>query len=150
MRKLVSRRRAKWDRGRAQDRATPRWPVGKEEFRRELARRLDDLERDIALLYMAASRGAAREESEFLDKPWDLRERAGRLQRALQVYGDQEGEAWQSFRSKAETRWAELRRELVQAFGGYRARHPRGPREARAAIELLQASQAGTSEVAPS
>jgi hypothetical protein len=149
VRKLVSRLRAKWDRGRAQDRATPRWPAGKEEFRRELARRLDDLDRDIALLYMAASRGGAREESEFLEKLWDLRERTGRLQRALQVYGDQEGEAWQSFRSKAETRWTELPRELMQAFDAYRARNPRGPREARAAIELLQVSQAGESEIGP-
>lgn len=150
MHTLVNRLRAKWGRGKGPDRPIWPWPEGKVEFRRELTRRLDDLDQDIALLYMAVSGGAAKEETELLDELWDLRERTGRLQRALQVYGSEEGEAWQSFRSKAEARWAELRHELMHAFDGYRARHPRGPGEARTAIEISQASQAAESENGPS
>jgi hypothetical protein len=130
------------------------WPEGKEEFCREHARRLEDLHRDIGLLRMVASRRLPKEDLDFLDRLEDLRDRTGRLQRALEVYGSEEGRVWRSFRSKAEGRWTELRREFRDAVDWYRARYPRGPKTAspaaEAGVELLQPSQPAESEIGSS
>jgi hypothetical protein len=151
MRTLVDRLRGKWARSKGRERATRRLPEGKEAFRRRLGRRLEDLDRDITLLRMAASRTVPKEEVEFLERLSDLRERTGRLQRALRVYDSEEGEAWRSFRSKAEVRWMELHRELTDAFEWYRERHRRSRRRLGDAtepgIELPQASPTAESEI---
>jgi 16S rRNA G1207 methylase RsmC len=150
---LISRLRAKWARGEGRDRLIRSWPKGKEEFHHELARRLEDLDRETELLRMAASRRVSPAEVEFLDRLSDLQKRIGRMSLAVQVYRSEEGKAWQSFRSMAVIRWTELKRQLTDASNWYRARHPRGPKTAPAAepgVELLQTSPAAESEIGPS
>ncbi len=103
------------------------WPEPKDDFVRELTRRLEILVQRVGLLQHAVMRRARGEQVELKDGLRDLRERALRLQRALEAYRLEDGYAWLHFRFKAEARWEELHRDLNDATERYRRLYPRGP-----------------------
>lgn len=97
------------------------WPAGRRDFAREFSRGLERLLQAVALVHSGASRRPAAERHELVARLEALRQHAKQLQRALAAYQHEDGHAWESFRRKAEDRWAELYQELRGAIQQYRS-----------------------------
>ena len=106
------------------------WPQAKDDFIRELDRRLQELLQKVHLVLRAASRESGDGQRELLDKLTSLRWRTQQQRRALDVYQQEDGHSWDHFRARAEERSAELQRELVAATEQYRESLPSRPSQA--------------------
>jgi hypothetical protein len=104
------------------------WPNAKEDFVRELGRRLELLAQGASVLRHSVAQRSRGQQVELREELANLRQQALQLHRALEAFRQEDGYAWLHFRCKAEARWEELFGALTDAMELYRKTYPREPR----------------------
>lgn len=107
--------------------ASRAWPERKDEFIEELNRRLETLIEGVSVLQEGAFRRTRCAQFGRRERLTELRQRARQLQRALEVYAQEDGYAWLHFRFRAEGRWEDLDQDFSRSLERYQELSPTIP-----------------------
>jgi hypothetical protein len=99
-------------------------PAGERDFRRELARRLDLLQREVESLRLRVERLPRESSTEYLEMLDALQLRADRLEHQVGRFLRGGTESWESFRDRSEETWIDLKRSLLRIALSIHRRHP--------------------------
>jgi hypothetical protein len=99
-------------------------PSGERDFRRELTRRLELLQRESESLRVRVERLPRESSTEYLEMLGALRIRADRLEHQVSRYVRGGAETWETFRRQSEDTWGELKRSLLRIALLIHRRHP--------------------------
>ena len=105
-------------------RASRPLPKNERDFRRELARRLGLLRREIDSLRSRATTVKRKSRTEYLELLEALERRATGLERRVDRFVDGCGESWEGFQTTTEETWRDLKQTLQRVALSFRQRHP--------------------------
>ena len=99
-------------------------PDNEREFRRELARRLCLLRREIHSLRAKAKTVDPRSGRDYVELLDSLEARALRLEFTVETFDRADADRWPEFRSGAEETWRDLKQSLLRIGSLFWRRHP--------------------------
>jgi hypothetical protein len=99
-------------------------PKNQRDFRREFDRRLGLLRREINSLKARARTVTRKSRTEYLELLEALERKATGLERRVDRFVDGCGESWESFRTKTEETFRDLKQTLQRVALSFRQRHP--------------------------
>ena len=100
------------------------FPEAWSEFRRDLIRRLELLNREVDALVERSGQVSRRSRREYLELLHPLKQRAERLARRAERVDHEGPRAQERFRGEAEETWSDLKRHLVRIAIVFQQRHP--------------------------
>lgn len=103
------------------------FPEAWSEFRRDLIRRLELLNREVDALVERSGRAGRRSRREYLELLNPLKLRAERLARRAEQAEHGGLRVQERFRAEAEESWSDLKRHLVRIAIVFQQRHPVAP-----------------------